>query len=265
MKIPLLVTLLLSPLGAWAATQAEFDITPLPLMSEPFLSFDRGPADHEIAWQAIGSPDQYRIGTTRTEGMLEPEALFVGQRGPASHGRNPWGGPRRADDPAGGALRTVSAENFRGQRVRLSARFKTRDAVSVQLFLWALKRTARLGYDMSDRAIHGTTDWRRYEIVMDVPPDAEDLSFGFFVSGGDHLFLPRDGNGMAWGDSFTLEAVDKDVPVSRNYLAADYRPSDAVSWNFGGGGLLDSYYYEGSHVPPGFRDPPPPAPPPSSQ
>jgi len=33
--------------------------------------------------------------------------------------------------------------------------------------------------NMQDRAIKGTTDWRRYEVVLDVPEDATGIAPGF--------------------------------------------------------------------------------------
>ena len=201
-------------LPAFALAQ-ETAVTPL--QSQPMAGFAR-----DSFWQSDTTrPDLYSIGMAKTEGMRDAEVLVVAQRGPAPRTRDRWPQPMRAGGPTGGVQRTVSADSFRGQRVRLSARIKTSDAVRVQMFLSAIKPGAQLGYDMP--AIHGTTDWRRYEIVMDVPRDADELSFGFFVGGGDHLFLPRDGKGVAWADSFMLEAVGKDVAVSRNYLDAGWR------------------------------------------
>ena len=84
---------------------------------------------------------------------------------------------------------------------------------------------------MSDRPIRGTTDWRFYEIVMDVPLYAQHLSYGFRLAGGTRLFGPRDGRGIAWGDSFQIAVVGKDVPVSAEYLAADYTPPVRLTQN----------------------------------
>ena len=60
-------------------------------------------------------------------------------------------------------------------------------------------------YNMQDRPVTGTTAWKRYEIVLDVPPGSTTLNYGFFLAGG---------RGKGWADSVTLEQVDKATPVS---------------------------------------------------
>jgi hypothetical protein len=57
---------------------------------------------------------------------------------------------------------------------------------------------------MANRSIVGTRDWRRYEIVLDVPPAAADVAFGAHLSGP----------GTIWVDDFQLEVVDPSVPVT---------------------------------------------------
>jgi len=215
------------------ALGVELDITPLPapkpraLPLEPSLNFEspRAARIADTGWRAVSMhPDLYTIGTTKTEGMQESEVLVVAQRAPAP--RRP--GPNGLTGPNGTVGRTVPAGAFPGHRVRLSARLKTRDAVRVQMYLTAIRPAgSSLSYNMSDRPIRGTTDWRTYQIVMDVPPDTSNFAYGFFLAGGYEDFLPRDGNGIAWGDSFKLEIVGKDVAVSRD--PCDTVPNSAAS------------------------------------
>jgi hypothetical protein len=202
----MLLTALAAP--AFAAQQlTDF----APLLARPHLDFDPTP---DTGWVAESwKPELFAIGLTRTAaGALEPEVPVVMQRGASGL-------------ETGGVSRQIPVDDFRGQRIRLSARLKSQDAGRLQMWL----RTTAYGplsYDMSDRPISGTTDWRRYEIVMDVPYNATSLSYGFFLAGRISLFGPRDGKGIAWGDSFAIEIVSKDVPVSAAYLAADHvRPA----------------------------------------
>jgi hypothetical protein len=53
--------------------------------------------------------------------------------------------------------------------------------------------------------LSGTADWRAQEIVMDVPADATDIVFGFTLRG----------QGVAFGDSFKLEAVGRNMALTR--------------------------------------------------
>jgi hypothetical protein len=55
------------------------------------------------------------------------------------------------------------------------------------------------------RPIRGTTDWRKYEIVLDVPDDSAGIFFGLLLIG------PR---GKAWVDDLNLEIVDNKVPTT---------------------------------------------------
>src|SRR5207247_6358775 len=58
--------------------------------------------------------------------------------------------------------------------------------------------------DMGGRAVLGTTDWSRYEVVADIPTDAERI---------DVMALLR-GSGTVWVDDMALEIVDQNVPTT---------------------------------------------------
>jgi len=55
-----------------------------------------------------------------------------------------------------------------------------------------------------DRAVRGTTDWKKYDIVLDVPSDAASMSFGALLSG----------TGQIWFDNLNFEIVDNTVPTT---------------------------------------------------
>jgi hypothetical protein len=59
-------------------------------------------------------------------------------------------------------------------------------------------------YGVPSRKIIGTTDWTKYECVLDVSGDAINLVFGFGLSG----------NGRAWVDDFQFDVVGADVPTT---------------------------------------------------
>lgn len=106
----------------------------------------------------------------------------------------------------GTLMQTISAEDYRSGRWRLSGYMKTENANRAQMWMRidGPDRTI-LGFDnMDSRPVAGTTDWQRYEIVLDVPKEALAIAFGFFLSGP----------GTAWGDDFKLEKVDADVPLT---------------------------------------------------
>jgi hypothetical protein len=58
--------------------------------------------------------------------------------------------------------------------------------------------------DMSDRWLTGTADWKRLEIVLDVPADASLIDLGVLLTG----------TGSAWVDDLELAVVDGSVPTT---------------------------------------------------
>jgi hypothetical protein len=106
----------------------------------------------------------------------------------------------------GTLMQTISADEYRGARWRLSGFMKTEQAGRAQMWMRVDGAEAKLlAFDnMDSRAVTGTTDWKRYEIVLDVPAGSIDIAFGYFLAGG----------GKVWGDNFKLEKVDATVPVT---------------------------------------------------
>jgi hypothetical protein len=100
----------------------------------------------------------------------------------------------------------VSAERYRGQRIRLSAWLRSDDVrQGAGLWLKVLPGpdgTTPSAYDR--KLMTGSNGWQREEIVVDVAPAADRLYFGLFLGG----------LGAAWIDDVTLEIVDKSVPTT---------------------------------------------------
>jgi RNA polymerase sigma factor (sigma-70 family) len=112
----------------------------------------------------------------------------------------------------GGMMQAISAEAYAGQRVRLSGWIKTEDANNGGGRLWLRvdgeQRGETLQFDnMNNRAIRGTSDWQECSVVLDVPPNAAALAYGFFVQGG----------GKMWVSGAKIEPVSNDV-ASTNML-----------------------------------------------
>jgi hypothetical protein len=107
----------------------------------------------------------------------------------------------------GTLMQAFDAEAYRGQRLRLSAFVKT-EAVSNRAGLWmridGVGATMLALDNMHDRPISRTTDWARYEIVLDVPREARLIAFGILLQG----------RGRAWIDDVRFAAVDSSVPVT---------------------------------------------------
>jgi hypothetical protein len=62
-----------------------------------------------------------------------------------------------------------------------------------------------LASDLMRTPIKGTTDWKRYEVVLDVPKEGTgQIYFGVMLAG----------KGQVWADDFKFEAVGKGVKTT---------------------------------------------------
>ena len=134
-------------------------------------------------------------------------------------------------DGFGGMMQMSSAENFHGKRVRLSGWMKTQDANDGGGHLWLRvdgKQGAQpLQFDnMNGRAPKGTTDWQHYSVVLDVPPEASALAYGFFVEGA----------GKVWVSGTKIEEVGADVPTTNRIQNNRKLPTAPTNLTFGESG-----------------------------
>ncbi|MCH9651237.1 MAG: hypothetical protein K0U98_23635 [Deltaproteobacteria bacterium] len=126
----------------------------------------------------------------------------------------------------GTLMQTVSAQKYRGVRLRLSADLRSRD-IETWAGMWmrvdGKTEGQSLAFDnMQDRPLRGTTEWKHYAVVLDIPQEAESIAFGFLISG----------NGQLWVDEVDLEEVDKSIPVT-DRLAPSSLPEEPVNLEFG--------------------------------
>jgi hypothetical protein len=147
-------------------------------------------------WFAAGShPKDYEMSHDRT----------------GAHGGNACAYLKSVVADTGGfgtLMQMFKADEYRGKRVRMSGYVKAKDA-SDWAGLWMRVDGARkdemLAFDnMQDRAIKGTIEWKKYEIVLDVPENSEMVAFGLLLSG----------KGQVWMDDLQFEVVGKDVPTT---------------------------------------------------
>jgi len=103
---------------------------------------------------------------------------------------------------SGAVVQTIDASPFRGKRIRLKAavRVEAPEGKSAQGQLWLRvdRPNSHVGFydDMADRPII-SKEWREYEIVGNVDPDAVAISFGLHVTG----------EVKAWLDKVSLAAI----------------------------------------------------------
>ena len=68
----------------------------------------------------------------------------------------------------------------------------------------------------SEGARHGTEDWSRRRIVVDVPDNAETIFFGLYLRG----------TGRAWVRDFALTEVGADTPMTADAKPEGFMPVD---------------------------------------
>jgi hypothetical protein len=192
-------------------------------------------ADDEISgvipgWLVKSTPNgSFLFGTEHAEGSSHAKSAFLKIKAP--------------DSAASGVLlQKVSAESYRGLRLRISARIPTPGGVGAQLFFRVDNADGkRLTYDnMEKRAIFGTTPWTRYEDVLDVPQDGQFIQFGIYANGAN-------GPEKIWAKDFKLEEVAKDVSLTALDTSVSKTPVNTdfdglTSWHVGGGHLADFDY-----------------------
>ena len=160
---------------------------------------------------------------TQLANAAAPEGWFLAGSKPANYdtGVDPYaiynGLPgaflkAKADQEGfGTVMQSFAATNYLGKRVRLSAWVKSEN-VTRWAGLWARVDGAGsppkvLAFDnMQNRAIKGTTDWLKYEVVLDVPDSSAGIALGFML----------DGPGEIWVSGTAFEVVSASVPVTGN-------------------------------------------------
>lgn len=108
-------------------------------------------------------------------------------------------------DGFGTLMQQSKPDKFLGKRIKMTGYLKAEN-LSDWSGLWLRVDQAgsqqSLSFDnMQDRAIKGSKDWTKYEIVLDVPTNASMLAFGALLNG----------SGQIWFDNITFEIVDSSV------------------------------------------------------
>ena len=108
----------------------------------------------------------------------------------------------------GTLMQSFPAGKYCGKRIRMTGVLRTAEVNSgAALWLRVDDGTSgkTLAFDnMTDRQIKGTTAWKKYTIVLDVPPTSTLIAFGALLNG----------TGQLWFDEIKFEIVSKKVPTT---------------------------------------------------
>jgi hypothetical protein len=147
-------------------------------------------------WYKAGNqPDKYDMGTDRGAGRNNNNAATIKSLESDIKG-------------FGTLMQTFLPDKYIGKRVKLTAYMKSKD-VAGWAGMWmrvdGKKKGKSLSFDnMADRAIKGTTDWAKCEIVLDVPTGASNIAYGALLSG----------TGQIWFEGINFEIVPESMPTT---------------------------------------------------
>jgi len=106
---------------------------------------------------------------------------------------------------SGALLQNCLAQKFAGKRIRITVYLKMKDVEGwANTWLQFDQRYVRLTGPDAEILKRGTSDWKKYEIVADVPPITAEMYFGAILHG----------TGQIWIDDFSFETVDSSVAVT---------------------------------------------------
>jgi hypothetical protein len=130
-------------------------------------------------------------------------------------------------------VQAIAAADYRGQRVRVTAAIKHRDARGE---LWVRVQTASSpsdgpGLSWASAPLRGTADWRVVELVVDVPRPGDSIQIGAGLRG----------RGTLWLDDVRVAAVAPDVPLT----PAPPTPSTLCNGDFEAGDEPEGWFLSG--------------------
>ncbi len=127
------------------------------------------------------------------------------------HGKNSGYLKAKVAQPGGfgTVMQMFKADDYRNKRMRFSAEVKSEGTDEDWAGLWmridGREQGETFGFDnMQQRPIKGTTDWQKYEVVLDVPQESVSIAFGLLLAG----------QGQAWLSDVKFEEVSADVPTT---------------------------------------------------
>lgn len=151
-------------------------------------------ADVPHGWFLAGSkPSEFEAG-------VDPGQAYQGHRSAYLKSK------QLAVDGFGTLMQQFTAEQYLGKRVRLSGLVKSQE-VAGWAGLWVRVDSGKdvVAFDnMQNRAIQGTTEWKRYDVVLDVPKNATGIALGILLTGA----------GEVWMNGASFDVVGPDVAVT---------------------------------------------------
>jgi hypothetical protein len=171
------------------------------------LSFDL-----PVGWFIAGSkPKSYEMGIDKGAGLDGKNAATIKSIDAKIEG-------------FGTLMQNSKPDKYLGKRVKMTGYMKSKEVAGWAGFWLRIDQAdskRALGFDnMHNRAVKGTINWTKFDIVLDVPANATNLAYGALVSG----------TGQIWFDNLNFEIVDNSVPLT---ITSDFAiPSEPTNLSF---------------------------------
>jgi hypothetical protein len=156
------------------------------------------PASYDLpkGWFKAGSaPAKYDMGIDKGSGQDGKNAATIKSNSDDING-------------FGTLMQDCLPDKFLGKRIRMTGYVKSenvKDWAGLWLRVDQKNSDVSLAFDnMEDRSIRGTTNWTKYEIVLDVPEKASNIAFGALLAGP----------GQIWFGQLSFEIVDNSVKTT---------------------------------------------------
>lgn len=159
-------------------------------------------------WFKAGSePDKYEMGIDRGAGVNGGNAAIIKSDGKKIKG-------------FGTLMQNSQPGKYLGKKVKMSGYLKSED-IDGWAGLWfrvdGKDRGESLSFDnMHDRAVKGTTAWKKFEIILDVPKEATNLAYGALLAG----------TGTLWFDDIQFDIVEDNVKSTNIDMAKPEAPTN---------------------------------------
>ncbi len=160
-------------------------------------------------WHPAGSnPEKYDMGIDKGAGMNGKNVATIKSNSKVKKG-------------FGTLMQTSLPDKYLGKKVRMSGYMKSVNVTGWAGFWFRVDKagtTTPLAFDnMYDRKVTGTTDWKKYEIVLEVDKNAQKIAFGALLGG----------EGQIWFDNISFDIVEDATPTTTSAL-----PSQPQNLNF---------------------------------
>lgn len=157
-------------------------------------------------WFKAGSePDKYEMGIDKGAGVKGGNAAIIKSDAKKIKG-------------FGTLMQGCQPGKYLGKKVKMSGYLKSEDIKGWGgLWFRVDGKGKSLAFDnMYDRAVKGTTEWKKYEIVLDVPEEATNLAYGALLGG----------TGTLWFDDIQFEIVETATPTTSKDINRPEAPTN---------------------------------------